>query len=80
MNGSDNDSNIQAQTEAVVAGEGPKPRLSVQERFGLAAQAAIDEAKSMTHSQVLAQCRRNSGYGPMAVPLMPIPNSSLKLE
>lgn len=35
---------------------------TVQNRFGKAAQEAIDAAKKMTHSQCLHQARVNSGW------------------
>jgi hypothetical protein len=48
-----------SQTESLNASE---PRLSVQQRWARGAQAGIDAARKMTHSQILAQARLNSGW------------------
>ncbi len=53
--------------------EEKKRKLSIQERWGKAAQEGIEAARKMTDTQILAQARRNSGYVVTAIHALPKP-------
>lgn len=69
-------SQASAQPEPKTEDKPLKPRLSVQERWGEAAERAIEAGKKMTHSQKLLQFRLNSGYIVTAIHELPKPGMS----
>jgi len=54
---------------------GENQKMSIQQRFGQAAQEGVERARKMTHSQILTQARRNSGYVAKAIHLLPKPGT-----
>jgi len=53
----------------------PTKPLSVQQRWGRAAQEGSEAGNKLTNSQALAQFRQNSGYVVTAIHLLPKPGS-----